>query len=170
MHDQRLAPQRCGADDGAMGKMAQRIRLAADEHVARVLARQHRGDREPGRQHGRHVLGRMHRQLDRAGNERLLDLLGEQALAARLVQRSIANDVAGGADDFELDALGVEAMGGGEMLADEARLRERERAAARSDAQDVRLHAVTSQSRAGLTQLPTVSQTMAVVPAQAGTQ
>ena len=50
------------------------------------------------RQHGRHVLGGMHREVDRAGRERLLDLLGEQTLAAGIRQRPILDAVAAGAD------------------------------------------------------------------------
>ena len=49
----------------------------------------------------------MHREVDRAGEQRLLDLLGEQALAADLRQRPVADHVAGGADDLDLDPFGA---------------------------------------------------------------
>ena len=52
----------------------------------------------------------MHREVDRAGGQRLLDLLGEQALAADLRQRPVLDRVAGGADGPELDALGRKPM------------------------------------------------------------
>ena len=51
----------------------------------------------------------MHREVDGAGEQRLLDLLGEQALAAGLRQRPVLDRVAGGADDLELDPLGARA-------------------------------------------------------------
>ena len=149
--DQRLAPQRSGADDRAGRKIEERRRPGADEDVAGVLARQHGRDREPGGQRGRHVLGRMHREIDGAGAERLLDLLGEQALAAGLGQRPVLDHVAGGADGLDRDLIGSNAMRGGEAGAHFPRLGERERAAARADAQQRRrtgargLHAITSQ-------------------------
>ncbi len=79
--------------------------------------------------------------------QRLLDLLGEETLAADLRQRPIADDVAGGADDLERDAGGVEAMGGGEERLHQPRLRQRERTAAGADAQNRGggLHPMTSQ-------------------------
>ena len=68
--------------------------------------------------------------------QRLLDFLGEQALAAGFGQRPVLDHVAGGADDLDLDPLRVEAAGrwrGGLHL---ARLHQRQRRAARADAQD----------------------------------
>ena len=50
----------------------------------------------------------MHGEVDGAGEQRLLDFLGEEPLAAGLGQRPVLNDVAGGADDADLDPLGVE--------------------------------------------------------------
>src|SRR5262245_55779057 len=99
----------------------------------------------------------MHRELDPAGAERLLDLLGEQALAAGLRQRPVADHVAGGADDLELDPFRGKRMRGGQTIAHLFGLGERERAAARAD--DERrgsgrgrrrgLHPMTSQCYAG---------------------
>ena len=89
----------------------------------------------------------MHREIDRAGRQRLLDLLGEQALAAGLRQRPVLDAVAGGADHLELDPLRVEPVRRGERLAHHARLRQRQRAAARAEPQDRAggLRHVTSQ-------------------------
>ena len=149
--DQRLPAQRRGADDRAMRKLVQRAALAADEGIARILARQHRHDRKPRRQHGRHVLGRMHGEVDAAGEQRVLDLLGEQALAADLRQRAVADHVAAGADDLDADALGREPMRRGQARAHLPGLDQRERAAARADAQHGvggrrrGLHPMTSQ-------------------------
>ncbi len=78
----------------------------------------------------------MHREVDRAGEQCLLDLLGEQSLAADLRQRPVADHVAGGADDLERDPVRREPMDGGQALAHLPRLGERQRAAARPDAQD----------------------------------
>ncbi len=95
----------------------------------------------------------MHREIDRSGQQRLLDLPGEQALAAGLAQRPIADQVAGGADHLERDPVGGPSQHCGQALAHLSRLGERQRAAARSDAQarDVRrgLHLMTSQCYAG---------------------
>jgi hypothetical protein len=44
--DQRLPPQRGGADGGARRQLARGLGLGADEDVARVLAGERRGDRE----------------------------------------------------------------------------------------------------------------------------
>ena len=68
--------------------------------------------------------------------QRLLDLLGEQALAAGLGQRPVLDAVAGGADHLELDPLRREAVRPGQRVADHAGLRQRQRAAARADPQD----------------------------------
>ena len=43
-------------DHSAVRKVLQGAARSADEDVARILARQHRHDREPCRQHGRHSL------------------------------------------------------------------------------------------------------------------
>ena len=75
----------------------------------------------------------MHGEVDGAGDERLLDLLGEQALAAGLRQRPVADDVAAGADDLELDPFRGERVRGGQAIAHVLGLSERERAAARAD-------------------------------------
>src|SRR6516162_11763716 len=50
--DERLAAQRGGADARAARQLGERLGLAADEDVARVLAREHRGDHESWRQDG----------------------------------------------------------------------------------------------------------------------
>ena len=51
----------------------------------------------------RHVLHGMHGEVDVAGQQRLLDLLGEQALAADLGERPVLDAVAGGLDDAHLE-------------------------------------------------------------------
>src|SRR6185369_9818480 len=77
----------------------------------------------------------MNRKIDCAREQRLLDLLGEQALAAHLTERAILDAVARGADHRDFDRVVVPAMRGDERCTHQARLRECERTAARADAQ-----------------------------------
>ena len=72
--------------------------------------------------------------LDGALQQRLLDLLGEQALAADLVQLAVLDPVAGGADDHDL-GFGQVGPGGLQPVADQMGLGQRQRTAARADAQ-----------------------------------
>ena len=53
----------------------------------------------------------MHRQVDRTGDKRVLDLLGEQALAAGLRQRPVLDAVAAGADHLDCDLRRLVTMG-----------------------------------------------------------
>ena len=104
----RLAPQAGGAQLRAQRQVFQLLRAAAQEGVARVLALGHGGDAEALGQQRRHVLHRVDRAVDAALDERLLDLLGEEALAADLQQAAILDPVArGGDDDQRRDALDV---------------------------------------------------------------
>ena len=56
----------------------------------------------------------MYGEIDRAGQQRLLDLLREQSLAAGVSERAIHNFVARGADDLDFDCLRCDAAGLGE--------------------------------------------------------
>ncbi len=133
MLEQRLPPRRRRADDGAVWQFAQSLGGAADESIARIFARQEGREHEPRRQHARHVFRRMHGEIDGAGQQRLLDLLGEKALAAGLRQRAL-NGVAGGADGLDLDAVEPDLTGRGEADLHRPRLDQRQRRAARTDA------------------------------------
>src|SRR5262249_56087583 len=99
--------------------------------------------------------GGMEGKGDGAGEERLLDLFGEEALAAGVGERPAADPVAGGVNRLERDRVGGKRVRGGEALAHELRLRERERAAARTDDERegwrrlCRLHAMTSRCYGG---------------------
>jgi hypothetical protein len=62
----------------------------------------------------------MDRNVDLARQQGLLDLLGEQALAADLAQRAILHLVAGGLNDADLDGAG---RGQVRMGGDQARAR-----------------------------------------------
>jgi hypothetical protein len=77
----------------------------------------------------------MHRQIDAAVQQCFLDLFGEQALAAHFRQRPVLDRVAGSADDDELDCLLIHPERYGQPRAHGARLYQRQRAAARADAQ-----------------------------------
>ena len=73
----------------------------------------------------------------RAGEQRFLDLLGEQALAAGFRQRPVLDAVAAGRDDDDLEGFLRQAMRGHQPGARFMRLRQRQRAAACSDFQAV---------------------------------
>ena len=72
-------------------------------------------------------------EIDLACQQRLLDLLGEQPLAAGIRERPVGNPVAGGADRAYLDRSGIEAMRGDQRVADHVGLGQRKRRAACPD-------------------------------------
>ena len=104
-----------------------------DEGVAHIFARQVAGDGEAVREPRRQVLRRMHREIDRAGEKRAIDLLREEAFAARLRQRPVLDRVARRPDDAELETLRGAAEHRAEARLRLVRLRERQRAAPRAD-------------------------------------
>ncbi len=79
----------------------------------------------------------MHGNVDGAGQQRLLDLFREQALAADLLQRPVGSDqgavIAGGLDDHDLAGIFGKSVGGHQAAARLESLGERERRAARAD-------------------------------------
>src|SRR5204863_4169280 len=77
------------------------------------------------------VLAAVDGEVDGAFEQGILDFLDEQTLAADLRQGSIRKVVARGADD---DGFGVDAGRGAELHRDRTGLKQRELAAARSDA------------------------------------
>jgi hypothetical protein len=79
----------------------------------------------------------MHGEIDRAGKQRLLDLLGEQSLAADIGKPPVLHPVAGGADGHDLKRAGrAEAgMGRDQLVAHARGLDQRHRTAAGPDAQ-----------------------------------
>ena len=87
---------------------------------------------QAGGQPRRHVLAAVHRQVDGAGQQRVLDFLDEQALAADLRQRRVGEAVARGLDD---DDLGLDAGALEQQRRDRACLHQRQRAAARAEPQ-----------------------------------
>ena len=116
---------------------AKRLRLAADERVARVLALA--GTPPAPGPSGRTVgmsLAECTARSIAPSQQRLLDLLGEQALAAGLRQRPVLDAVAGGADHHELDPRPARSHAPRPAPSRTMpRLRQRQRAAARADPQ-----------------------------------
>jgi hypothetical protein len=74
--------------------------------------------------------------MNASRDERLLDLLGEQALAADVGERAVLHPVAGGLDHRHLDCtgLGQRLVGGDQPVAHQMGLDEREPRAASADA------------------------------------
>ena len=99
----------------------------------------------PSGSSGRHVLGGMHREIDRAREQRLLDLLGEQPLAAGLRQRPVLDAVARGADRDDLDRVRATPCAAASAVAHHARLRQRQRASRACRCEDGGLRHGTSQ-------------------------
>ena len=116
----RAAPQGRGANDGARRKFPKRRRRATDKRIAHVGARQHGGDANPVRQHRRQILHRVHGESDVATEQRLVDLLGEEALAADVSQRLVLDAVARGGDDAEIDIAFAKPVGLTQAIAHDA--------------------------------------------------
>ena len=76
---------------------------AGEPDIARILALEHRGERQPRRQLGRQIIQAVHREVHMARGERLLDLLGEERLAGDLRKRPVENVIPLGADLEDLD-------------------------------------------------------------------
>ncbi len=112
---------------------------AADKAVADILPLEEGDEAEAVGKGRRHVLGGMDRQIDSAFDQRLLDLLGEKALAAGLRQRPVLDGVAAGLDDLHGDVAFADAMGPGEQAAHLMGLGEGEGRTAGADAEEGRL-------------------------------
>jgi hypothetical protein len=137
---ERRSPERRGADRGPGCKVAEPLRRGCDEGVARVAALQAGGDDRTFGEPCLHVLGRMHRRVDAPVAQRLVEFPGEQALAAGLGDRPLAESVAGGADRHDGDRRGRQHAGGDERPADLLRLGESQRTSAGSKANLGGLH------------------------------
>jgi hypothetical protein len=125
----RLPPQARRPDHRPLGQVGQRQRPRARRPhpgVARILAGGRRRQHQPGRQLGRHVLERVHRQVHLARQERLLELLGEQPLSADFAQRHVQHLIPAGVDDRELHRRDGTAWQRQEPIADVLRLRQRQ--------------------------------------------
>lgn len=120
-----------------MGQIGQSGGLRRQEGIAHVFARQEGRQGQAGRQHGRHVLGGMHRDIDPAVDQRLLDFLSEKPLAADFRQWPVLDPVAGCLDDNDLEGLFGQAMGRHQPVAGFMGLCQRQLAASRADTQRI---------------------------------
>ena len=120
-----------------MWKLGDAPHPVRDQRVAWVGPGQHGRHDQPLGQPGRHVLHRVHREIDGAAQQRLLDLLGEQPLAADVGQQPVGDAITGGLDHLDHDRvrLGQCRRESRQALADEGCLRQRQRRAARADAE-----------------------------------
>ena len=118
--------------DAVPTRIPGRSSRGAAERVARILARQVRADREPFRVRRGHVLRGVHGDVDPPVEQRLLELLHEDAARADLAERPRPVAVAGrrDRDERDLDAAGGDAS----RVRGELGLREREPTAAGPDA------------------------------------
>ena len=113
----RDASQRARADHAVGVEVGERVldalpALGHDERVARVFARRHAAyGQRVGQLLARHVLERVHDQVDVVRLERVLELLGEEALVADLLQRHVEYLVALGIEVDDLErALRIQAL------------------------------------------------------------
>lgn len=117
----------------APGEIGERLACVTDEGVADITSGQNRGNAKAPRQFGRQVLHRMHGHINIAAQQRLVDLFGEQALAAELTQRLVLDAIAGSGDDAEPDIALAKPRGVEEACPDMARLPKCQRAATCAD-------------------------------------
>ncbi len=81
------------------------------EGIPAVFPGRHRPQHQALRHFRRHILEAVHRQVHLPRQERLFDLLDEQALAADLGQGDVLNLIPGGLDDHQLHPAGRMAPG-----------------------------------------------------------
>ena len=81
-----------------------------DQPVANIGARQHRRDPDHGGANCLDILHRMHRAIDLAVDQRPVEFLGPQRLAADVGQRPVLHPVAGGANHDDFDRVPAPAM------------------------------------------------------------
>ena len=92
----RLAAEGRSADEGAVGKFREVTVLDGDESVADILAREHAGEDGALGKVGGHVLHGVNTDVDAAVEERLVELAGEETLAADVGEGLVENLVTGG--------------------------------------------------------------------------
>ncbi len=105
-------------DHGAFGQMIGAFGDQRQEGIAHILARQICGQGKHGVDLGRHVLCRMHCDIDLAIGQRRLDFFCEQPLAANFGQWAVQDDVAAGLDDLDGDGVSGQPVYGGQPVAD----------------------------------------------------
>lgn len=127
--DLRGAAQGRGADAGAFGQIVKTSGLETDEGIADVFALKIDRHDQPIGQDGRHVLGAVHTDIDAARQQRFLNLTGEQALAANILERQVFGlcAVAFGANDLNVDSVGGHLVLFCQQAADQRGLFQRQR-------------------------------------------
>ena len=128
-----LAAERRASHHCARRQRGERLTLGADEGIAHIAARQHGGDGSAWRKLRGQVLHGVHGDIDPLIEQGLVDLLGEQPLAAEVAQRLVADAVAGGGDGLKRDGVLTKAMRSDQESAHMVRLPQSERASARAD-------------------------------------
>ena len=127
--------------------------MVADEGVAGVFALGHGGDGEARRLFGGDVLHRVDGDVDAAVQQGLLDLLGEQGLAADFQQATVLDAVAGGDDLDQRDQgfdLGVgHAQGAADGALHHAGLGQGQARTSGADAQERLSHVETPLRKGG---------------------
>ena len=98
----RPPPQRGRADHRALRQIGQAGKARRNKAIAHIFARQIAIQHQPVRLDGRHVLHRMHGDVDAAVQQRLFDLAREQAFAANFFQRLVQHLIARHLDDHNL--------------------------------------------------------------------
>ena len=104
--DLRFATQRGGAHHRAWRHVGEAFVAVGDKGVERAFARGDAGQGELLTHQHRHVLHRMHGDVGTAVEQRVLEFLDEQSLAADLGQRSVEDLVATRGHAQQFDATG----------------------------------------------------------------
>ena len=104
----RLAARRRGADDRALGQLVDRF--GADQPVLHVAARPDGGDGDLARADRLHVLQGMDAEIDFLLDQRAVELLGPELLAADLRERAVLDPVARRLDHLDLHEVGRPAV------------------------------------------------------------
>ena len=132
-HDLRGAARRTGADDRVGGQRGETFH--PHQLVAHVGARQHRSDLKDGGADRFDILHAVDGEVDLLRDQRALQLLGPERLAADIGKRPVLDPVAAGLDGDDLDRVRCPAMGSDEGMGGHVRLGQRKRGASGAKAQ-----------------------------------
>ncbi len=133
MAELRGAAWRGGADARILRQRGDALR--PHQPIANIGAGQHRGNADRRGADRLDVLHRMDRKVDCAVEQRAVELLGPQRLAANLGQRAVLHAVAGGLDGDDRHGVFGPPMRGAERGGDHVRLHQSEGRSARAEAQ-----------------------------------
>ena len=108
MEQLRGAARGAGADACTVRQCSNGAR--ANQHIADILARQHGGNGDFSGADSLDILGRMHGKVDLARQQRGIEFLGPQRLAADLGQRPVLHAVAAGEHRDQFDIALIQPM------------------------------------------------------------